>query len=123
MNSGMSSDRRPVLLERGRAAGMLSGLVCFTAGLAAAAVLVLGGHGSTPGYYVAITVGLVGIGLIGYFYHRGAAALPQGRIWSPPVLRAVIVSLDLPAAPIIAVLYALGAIGIIGNLVVPLLVK
>jgi hypothetical protein len=129
VNSGASSgasfdpygDRRPAPLERGRAAGMLAGLVCFTAGLAAAALLVLGGYGSTPGYYVAITFGLVGIGLIGFFYHRGAAALPPGRIWSPAVLRAVVTSLDLPAIPILAVLYVLGGIGVVGNLVVPLL--
>jgi hypothetical protein len=102
---------------------MLGGLIAFTAGLAAAALLVLGGYGSTPPYLVAITLALVGIGLIGYFYHRGTVALPQARIWSPAVLRAVITSLGLPAAPIIAVLYVLGVIGVVGNLVVPLLLR
>jgi hypothetical protein len=114
---------RPVPLERGRAAGLLAGLIAFTAGLAAAALLVLAGYGSTPPWLVAITIGLVGVGLIGFFYHRGNVALPSGRIWSPAVLRAVVTSLDLPATPIIAVLYGFGVIGVLGNLVVPLLLR
>lgn len=123
MNSGtpLSRPDRPVPLERGRAVGVLSGLVAFTAGLAAAAVLVLTGLGSTPPYYVAITVGLVGVGLVGYFYHRGSVALPAAKIWSPVLLRAVIDPLGLPAAPVIGVLYVLAAVGLVGNLLIPLL--
>jgi hypothetical protein len=100
---------------------VLSGLVAFTAGLAVAAVLVLTGFGSTPPYYVAITVGLVGVGLIGFFYHRGTVALPAAKIWSPVLLRAVIGPLGLPVGPVIAVLYVLAVVGLAGNLVVPLL--
>lgn len=114
---------RPAPLERGRAAGVLTGLVAFTAGFAVAAVLVLAGHGSTPPYLVAVTVGLVGIGVIGFFYHRGPAALPAARIWSPTLLRTVVTSLGLPAIPVIAVLYVLAAIGLLGNLVVPLILR
>jgi hypothetical protein len=114
-------DLRPVPLERGRAVGLLSGLVAFTAGFAASAVLVLAGYGSTPPYHVAITVGLVGVGLIGYFYHRGTVALPAARIWSPVLLRAVISPLGLPAALVIGVLYVLAGVGLVGNLLVPLL--
>jgi hypothetical protein len=112
-----------VPLERGRAAGLLGGLIAFTAGLAAAALLVLAGYGSTPPYLVSITIALVGVGAMGYFYHRGTVALPAGRIWSPAVLRAVISALDLPVLPIIAVLYAFAAIGVVGNLLVPLLIR
>ena len=114
-------DRRPVPLERGRAAGVLAGLVAFTAGFAAAGLLVVGGHGSTPPWSVAVFVGLVGIGATGFFLHRGNVALPDRPVWSPAVIRAVVESLDLPAVPFIAVLYVFGAIGVLGNLVVPLL--
>jgi hypothetical protein len=110
----------PAALERGRAVGLLGGLLAFAAGFAVAGVMVLLGRGGTPPYLSGICLGLVGIGLVGYFYHRGAAALPQARLWSPVLLRAVLAPLGLPAAPAIAVLYLLGAVGVIGNLVVPL---
>lgn len=84
-------------------------------------MLVLTGYGSTPPYYVAITVGLVGVGLIGYFYHRGSVTLPAARIWSPVLLRAVTGALGLPAAPVIGVLYVLAGVGVVGNLLVPLI--
>lgn len=129
MNSGRSSGGSsasaplPVPLERGRAAGVLAGLIAFTAGFAAAALLVLAGYSRTPPYLVAVTVGLVGIGLVGYFYHRGTVSLPQASIWSPTLLRAVTAALNLPAVPIIAVLYVLAGIGLFGNLVVPVLLR
>lgn len=116
-------DPRPVPLERGRAVGLLSGLVAFTGGFAVAGVLVLIGLGSTPPYHVAITIGLVGVGLIGFFYHRGSVALPEARIWSPVLLRSVIAPLGLPGRPVMVILYALAGVGLVGNLIVPVLVR
>jgi len=112
-------DRPDVPLERGRAAGVLAGFVLFTAGFAAAGLCVLAGAGGTPGYLVAITAGLVGVGAVGLFWHRGTVDPPEGKIWSPAALRAVITPLGLPALPLIALLYLLAAVGVIGNLVVP----
>ena len=104
---------------------MLAGLICFTSGFAAAALLVLAGRGGgSPPYLVAVTVGLVGIGLTGFFYHRGTVPLPEGaKIWSPGLLRVVLAPLDLPPVPIIATLYLLAGIGLLGNLVVPLTLR
>jgi hypothetical protein len=63
------------------------------------------------------------VGLVGFFYHRGTVALPQAKIWTPTMLRAVVGALELPAVPFIVVLYVLGGIGVIGNLLVPLLLR
>ena len=97
---------------------MLGGLFAFTLGFAVAGVLVMAGQGGSPAYLSGISLGLVGIGLVGFFYHRGAAQLPQAKLWSPELLRAVIGPLNLPPVPVIAVLYALAAIGVLGNVVV-----
>ena len=109
-----------VPIERGRAAGVLIGLLVFTAGFAAAGLLVIAGQGGGPPYLVSITAGLVGVGVVGYYLHRGTVELPQARIWQPVMLRAFISALRLPEPPILVAIYALGAIGIIGNIVVPM---
>ena len=120
MTSGHSTPQRPVPVERGRALGVLGGLTAFVVGFAVAGVLVMLDRGGTPPYVVAISLGLVGIGLVGYFYQRGNAEMPQARLWSPVLLRAVITPLGLPVVPVIAALYVLGAIGVVGNLLIPL---
>lgn len=114
---------RPAPVERGRALGVLAGLLAFTGGFAVAGVLVSAGLGSTPPYLVAVTAGLVGIGVIGFFYHRGAVQFPRARIWSPVLLRVVISALGLPVVPVIAALYALAATGVVGNLLLPALTR
>jgi hypothetical protein len=114
---------RPVPLERGRAGGVLIGLVLFTAGFAAAGLIVLGGAGGSPGYLVAITVGLVGIGVSGFFLNRGTVELPSSKLWTPTALRAFVAPLALPPTPVLATLYVLAAIGVVGNLVVPLVLR
>lgn len=118
---GGRPDPAPVPLERGRAAGVLGGLAAFTAGFAAAGAFVLAGLGSTPGYMIALTVGLVGVGLTGFFYHRGNVRLPEAKIWSPALLRAVITPLGLPVVPVVAALYVLAAVGVVGNLLIPVI--
>ena len=109
-----------VPIERARAAGVLIGLLAFTAGFAAAGLLVLARQGGSPPYLVAITVGLVGVGAVGFYLHRGTVELPQARIWQPVMLRAFISALRLPEPPILVAIYALGAIGVIGNIVIPI---
>jgi hypothetical protein len=98
---------------------VLAGFVMFTAGFAVAGLCVLAGAGGTPGYLVAITVGLIGVGAVGLFWHRGTAEPPEGKIWSPATLRAVITPVGLPALPLIGLLYLLAVVGVIGNLVLP----
>jgi hypothetical protein len=115
--------RGPVPVERSRALGVLGGVLAFTVGFAIAGVAVLLGHGGTPPYLVGLSIGLVGIGLVGFFYHRGAAALPEARLWSPTLLRPLAEALGLPAVPVIAVLYLFGAVGVVGNLLVPMVLR
>ncbi|HEY6798731.1 MAG TPA: hypothetical protein VI248_28980 [Kineosporiaceae bacterium] len=110
----------PAPLERGRALGLLAGLLAFAAGFALAGAMVLVDRGGTPPYLSGICLGLVGMGLVGFFYHRGSVALPQARLWSPVLLRVVVAPLGLPVVPVIALLYLLGAVGVIGNVIVPL---
>ena len=120
MTSQRPQPAPPIPIERDRATGVLTGLIAFTAGFAAAGLLVLGGRGGTPPYLVAITVGLIGVGAVGFYLHRGTVELPQARIWQPAMLRAFTSALKLPALPVLAAIYGLGAIGVIGNILVPM---
>ena len=110
-----------IQLERKRAVGILGGLAAFTAGLAVAGGLVLVGHAGGPAYPLSIAVAFAGVGVVGFSLHRGQVALPDAAIWAPVTLKAVAGSVGLPPAPVMAVLYVLGALGVLGNLVVPLL--
>jgi len=110
-----------VPLERARAGALLGGLLAFTVGFAAAGVVVAARwKGGGLVYVIGLCLGLVGIGLVGFFYHRGSAQLPEARLWSPELLRAVIEPLRLPPVPVISALYLFTAIGVLGNLVIPL---
>jgi len=99
---------------------LLGGLLAFTLGFAVAGVVVLTHVGGGVAYLVGICLGLVGIGLVGFFYHRGTAALPDARLWSPLLVRALTGPLSLPALPVLVTLYALGVVGLLGNLVIPM---
>ncbi len=109
---------RPLL--RAEARGALVGLALFAAGFAAAGVLVASGLGSTPGYYIAVSVGLVGVGVLGFFSRRVPADVPPPPIWSPRGLTRVAQGAGVPARLLVVGFYALIAISVIGNLVVPL---
>ena len=119
---GSRPPARPEPVERRRALGIVGGLLAFTAGFAAAglAVPLMGRAGGTL-YLAGISLGLVGLGLVGFFYHRGSVALPEAKVWSPQLLRAVIAPLGLPVTAVIAVLYGLAAVGAVGNLLLPML--
>ena len=110
----------PVPLERGRAAGLLSGLAMFVTGFAVAGCLVTARFGGTPGYSVSVTVGLIGVGVVGFFINRGTVPLPPKPIWSPIGIEALGRALGLPARVLLVTLYGVGAVGVLGNLVVPL---
>jgi hypothetical protein len=112
-----------VRVERSRAMGILGGLLAFTLGLAVAGVLVITGDARGPVYVIAITIAFLGVGVVGVYLHRGASPLPESPVWSPVTLRAVAAGLELPPVPVTAVLYGLAAVGIIGNVIVPLVLR
>ena len=106
----------PVPIERPRAAGMLAGLLLFGIGFLLAAVVAVAGHGGGPLYLTAVGLGFLGIGLVAFFRNRGTVPLPEGPVWGRPVLAGLARAVDLPAAPVTAVVYGLIAIGFIGNM-------
>ena len=118
---GRPDRERPLL--RGEARGALTGLVLFALGFAAAGVLVAAGIGSTPGYYLAISVGLVGIGVLGFFSRRVPAEVPPPPVWSPRGLTRVADGAGVPPRLLVVVFYALVAVSVIGNLLVPLTLR
>ena len=118
---GRPGAERPLL--HGEARGALTGLVLFALGFAVAGVLVAAGIGSTPAYYVAISVGLVGIGVLGFFSRRVPADVPPPPIWSPRGLTRVADGAGVPPRLLVVVFYALVAVSVIGNLLVPLTLR
>jgi hypothetical protein len=112
---------RPLL--RGEARGALTGLVLFALGFAVAGVLVAVGVGSTPAYYLAISVGLIGIGVLGFFSRRVPADVQPPPIWSPRGLTRVADGAGVPSRPFVAGFYALVAVSVIGNVLVPLTLR
>jgi hypothetical protein len=112
---------RPLL--PGEARGALAGLVLFAIGFAVAGVVVAAGFPGSPGYYVAISVGLVGIGVLGFFSRRVPADVPPPAIWSPRGLTRVANGAGVPARLLVVGFYALLAVSVVGNLVVPLALR
>jgi hypothetical protein len=112
---------RPLL--PGEARGALASLLLFAVGFAVAGVLVAAGLGSTPGYYIAISLGLVGIGALGFFSRRTPAEAPPPPVWSPRGLTRIAHGAGVPARLVVISFYALLAISVLGNLVVPLLTR
>lgn len=108
----------PVPLERGRARGILAGLLVFGLGFVVAAAAVLVGAGQ-PLYLSAVGVGFLGVAVVAFFVSRGTVPLPDAPIWSPTGLRVLSRALDLPATGVMAVVYTLIGLGIVGNVVIP----
>jgi hypothetical protein len=113
----------PIPLERGRAAGLLSGLLLFGFGFAVAAVVAMSARAGHPLYLVAIGIGFLGVGVVAFFLNRGTVPLPEGAIWSPVGLRALSTSLRLPVAVVTGAVYGLIGLGVAGNVLVPLLMR
>ena len=102
---------------------MLAGLALFAVGFAAAALLVSLSLGGTPAYWVLVSIGLLGIGVVGVFSPRGVIEAPRPPVWSPRGLTGVSEAAGLPARAVAAVFYVLVAIGVVGNLLVPLVLR
>jgi hypothetical protein len=119
------SRRRPEIapppIERRDARGIAAGLLVFVGGLAVAGVLTLVGLAGTPAWSIAFAVGLLAIGVVGLYQRRTASPVPRPAIWTPAYLSDVAVPLGLPVRGFTVAFYALLAVGIVGNLVVPLL--
>jgi hypothetical protein len=116
-----ASRAEPQPIEPRRARAILVGLAAFALGFAVAAVFVLAGAGGRPPYLVAVTVGMVGIGLVGFALPRQARVpLPSAPLWSPTMLRFLGRSAGLPELVVPVAFYALVGFGVLGNLVIPL---
>jgi hypothetical protein len=113
------SSQPPPLLPR-EARGTLTGLALFAVGFAVAGILVAAGLGSTPWYYVTISIGLLGIAVLGFFSRRVAADVPPPPIWSPRGLTRVADGAGAPARVVVVAFYALIAVSVVGNVVLPL---
>ena len=113
---------RPQLppLEPRQARGILGGLAAFALGFAVAGVLVAARQGGTPTYLVAITVGFVGIGVVGLFSRRVPTEVAPPAMWSPRGLDRCAGALGLPTTAVMVVLYGLLAVSVVGNLLIPL---
>jgi hypothetical protein len=114
-----SGPPRPLL--PGEARGTLTGLALFAIGFAVSGVLVAAGLGSTPWYYLTISIGLVGIAVLGFFSRRVAADVLPPPIWSPRGLTRVADGAAVPARLVVVTFYALIAVSVVGNVLVPLL--
>jgi hypothetical protein len=88
-----------------------------------AGVLVAAGAGSTPGYYLAISLGLVGIGVLGFFSRRVPAEVQPPPVWSPRGLTRIADGAGVASRPLVVGFYALVAVSVIGNLLVPLTLR
>jgi hypothetical protein len=112
---------KPVPFEHNRALRILGGLFFFTLGFAVAAVLVVADLSVTPPYYVAITVGALGLAVAGVSMARGTTPMPQTPIWSRDTLGLLASAAGLRPVPVMATLYALTVVGVLGNLLFPLI--
>jgi hypothetical protein len=112
---------RPLL--PGEARGALTGLALFAVGFAVAGVLVAAGFAGTPAYYTGISVGLVGIGVLGFFSRRVPADVPPPPIWSPRGLARVADGAGVPPRLLVPAFYALVVVSVIGNVLVPLTLR
>jgi hypothetical protein len=111
---------KPVPFGRNRAMRILGGLFVFTFGFAVAAALVVAGQQVTPPYYVALVVGVVGLAVAGVAMARGLPPMPQTPIWSRDTLGLLSSAAGLRPAPVIATLYLLTVLGVLGNVIYPL---
>jgi hypothetical protein len=110
----------PPPLTRRQAAGILAGLGAFAVGFAAAGVLVLLHLGGSPAYWCLVSVGLLGIGALGLASPRTVADAGRPAVWSRAGLAAVAEPLGLPRRAVAGVFYGLLAVGILGNVVLPI---
>jgi hypothetical protein len=107
-------------LSRRQATGILAGLGAFAVGFAAAGVLVTVHRGGTPAYWCLVSLGLLGIGALGISSPRTVADAGRPPVWSRAGLTAVAEPLGLPWRTLAGAFYGLVAVGLLGNLVLPI---
>jgi hypothetical protein len=100
---------------------MLVGLALFGVGFAVAGLLVTASLGGTPAYWIAVSAGLIGIGAAGFFSPRGVVEAGRPPLWSRRGLAGVSQALSLPVRAVAGTFYVLLAVGVVGNLLVPIL--
>jgi hypothetical protein len=108
-------------LTRRQAAAILAGLGAFGVGFAMAGVLVLLHRGGSPAYWCLVSVGLLGVGALGFASPRTVADAGRPAVWSRAGLTAVAEPLGLPWRAVAGVFYGLLAVGILGNVVLPII--
>jgi hypothetical protein len=102
---------------------MLVGLALFGAGFAVAGLLVTASLGGTPPYWILVSLGLVGVGVVGGFSPRGVVEAARPPVWSRRGLAGVSQALGLPPRAVTTGFYVLVVVGVIGNLLVPLVLR
>ena len=117
--AGGETHGRPPL-ERRQAATALVGLAAFGLGFAVAGILVALRQGGTPAYWTLVSLGLLGIGAVGLAQPRSLAESARPPIWSRAGLGDVAEPLGLPRRLVVVGFYVLVAIGVVGNVVVPI---
>jgi hypothetical protein len=110
-------------LEPGQARLVLVGLAAFAVGFAVAGLLVVLRDGGTPAYWILVSAGLVGIGMVGFFAPRGAAESARPPVWSPAGLAGVAAPLGLPVRALTVPFYVLVAVGLLGNVLAPVVLR
>jgi hypothetical protein len=102
---------------------MLAGLALFGVGFAVAGLLVTASLGGTPAYWILVSAGLVGIGVVGGFSPRGVVEVARPPLWSRRGLAGLSEAVGLPGRAVATAFYVLVAIGVVGNLLVPLVLR
>jgi hypothetical protein len=126
--SGSTSPGRPSAdpglapLGRRRAVGTLVGLGAFAVGFAVAGVLVTFHQGGSPAYWCVVSLGLLGVGALGISSPRTVDDAGRPAVWSRAGLTAVAEPLGLPGYAVAVAFYGLVAVGLLGNVVLPIVV-
>lgn len=115
-----SAELAPPPITRRQATAIIAGLAAFAVGFAAAGVLVLLHRAGSPAYWCLVSVGFLGIGALGIASPRTVADAGRPAVWSRAGLAAVAEPLGLPWRAVAGVFYGLLAVGILGNVVLPI---
>jgi hypothetical protein len=112
---------QPAPLPPGEARRTLTGLALFAIGFAVAGLIIAVGLAGTPGYYIMISIGLIGIAVLGFSSRRVVADVQPPPVWSPAGLTRVADGAGVPARLVVVTFYALIALSVLGNVVLPLM--
>jgi hypothetical protein len=113
----------PAPVQRRRALAILAGLGAFAVGFAAAGVLVTFHQGGSPAYWCLVSLGLLGVGALGISSPRTPADAGRPPVWSRAGLTAVAEPVGLPARAVAVAFYGLVVVGLVGNVLLPVLAR